>query len=605
VRSIVQDESGTIWVGTFGGGLNRMNMERRPGRSAKQVTFRRFKHDPHNPASLSQDLIQSLCVDRDGQIWIGTFGGGLDCFDSKLETFRHLTEENSDLPKNVIYAVLCDDKGRIWMSSNRGISRYDPVSGSVANYDVSDGLQSMEFNGQSAYKARSGEMFFGGINGLNFFFPDSITAIPSIPQVVVTDFRIFDKPVQVGGDSPLQANILETKDIVLPYWQNDLSFAFSALHYNSPGKNRYKYMLENFDAHWRDGSVTRTATYTNLDPGEYVFRVRASNCDGVWNLEGTSIHLVIRPPWWKTVQAYIGYGVIALLLFLGIYRLQHRRITKREREASLLREAVLRASMAEAESRATRAESERVTHELEQARKLQLSLLPRELPKLPDLDIAVHMQTATEVGGDYYDFLVDENGRLTVAIGDATGHGLSAGTMVSLIKCLFVANVLHSDIRHFFHSCTRILKQLRLGNLYMALTLVRIQRGVIEASAAGMPPIYIYRRERGEVDIITLKGMPLGAFDEFVYQDVHFYLNPGDTMLLLSDGLPELFNDRREMYDYGRVCDTFRQYGHMQPQEVINALVSSADKWRNDCLPNDDITFVVLKMKNGPAKAAA
>ncbi len=605
VRAIAQDASGVIWIGTFGGGLNRMIIKLAPGGGVRTAAFKRYAHDPHNPDGISQNLIQSMCADTKGRIWIGTFGGGLDCFDPKHGTFRHFTEQNSDLPNNVIYGVLCDDAGRIWFSSNRGISRCDPETGIIANYDVSDGLQSMEFNGQAAYKAGNGEMFFGGINGYNSFFPDSIIANPNIPRVAVTDFRIFDNPVQVGGDSPLQANILETSEITLPHWQNDVSFTFAALHYNCPSKNRYSYMLVNYDTRWREGSSTRTAAYTNLDPGEYIFRVRAASGDGVWNLEGVSIRLIIRPPWWKTAPAYVAYVVLFLLLLFGIHRIQHRRITAKEREASLLREAELRASMAEAEARAARAEKERVSHELEEARKLQLSLLPRELPLLPDLDIAVHMQTAAEVGGDYYDFLLDENGRLTVAVGDATGHGLSAGTMVSVIKSLFVANVSSSDIRHFFRNCTRILKQLRLGNLYMGLTLVRIERGVVEASAAGMPPIYIYRHNRGEVDVVTMKGMPLGAFDEFAYQDARLDLNPGDTLLIMSDGLPELFNDRREMYDYGRVCDTFRQCGHMQPQEVINTLVSSADHWRNGCLPNDDITFVVLKMKNGPAKAAA
>ncbi|MCW9065167.1 MAG: SpoIIE family protein phosphatase, partial [Ignavibacteriaceae bacterium] len=236
--------------------------------------------------------------------------------------------------------------------------------------------------------------------------------------------------------------------------------------------------------------------------------------------------------------------------------------------------------------------------ELEEARKLQLSMLPKNLPDLPNLDIAVHMQTATEVGGDYYDFFNNGDNSLIIVIGDATGHGLKAGTMVSVIKSLFISNAGDTTIKSFFEKCTQTIKQMHLGNLYMALSFVKIQNDQLVVSCAGMPPIYIYRNETKKVEPILLKGMPLGAFDNFEYQDAKVKLNEGDTVLLFSDGLAELFNDKREMYDYPRIISTFEKIGHNSSQLIIDDLVKEADKWRNGNPPNDDVTFVVLKVKN-------
>ncbi len=605
VRAIAQDSSGVLWLGTFGGGLNKLvlskSKERQKERSEvfqpEKRIFTRYTHNPRDENSLSNNSIQSIYVDGEGILWIGTFGGGLNRFDPRIEKFEHFTEENSDLPNNVIYGVLGDDQGNIWISSNRGISKYIPQSNSFVNYDVDDGLQSKEFNGQACFKNNTGEMFFGGIDGFNIFHPDSIRDNPYEPQIAITDFKLFGHSVAIDEKSPLKKHISATEKIKLAYWQNNISFEFVALHYNQPEKNKYSYILVNYDQAWHLPCMHRSATYTNLEPGEYFFRVRGSNNDGVWNKKGATVRIVIAPPWWKTTWAYLLYGLSVIALFFVSHRIQRIVVVRRERARSKIREAELRAQAAEAHSRAIHAENERKTIELEKARRLQLSMLPKQLPNVPHLDIAVHMQTATEVGGDYYDFYLDDNGCLTVVIGDATGHGLNAGTMVSVIKGLFVANVSQSDFKTFFENCTRTIKQLHLGNLYMALALVKIENDELIASAAGMPPIYIYRNRSKTVDEVVLKGMPLGAFDDFSYQDQRIKLEKGDSILLLSDGLPELFNDKKEMFDYHRVKETFEKIGHENPENIIDSFIDVAEQWRDGRMPNDDVTFVVLKVK--------
>ncbi len=605
VRAIAQDSSGVLWIGTFGGGLNKMVLGKdfSKNKSSSEVLegekqiFTRYSHNPRDKNSLSDNSIQSIYVDRKGILWIGTFGGGLNRFDPKLEKFEHFTEENSDLPNNVIYGVLGDDKGNIWVSSNRGISKYIPSLNTFINYDVDDGLQSKEFNGQACYKNDRGEMFFGGIDGFNIFHPDSIRDNPYEPQIAITDFKLFGQSVPINENSPLKKNISETEEIKLAHWQNNISFEFVALHYNQPEKNKYSYILVNCDQAWHAPSSQRSATYTNLEPGEYFFRVRGSNNDGIWNKKGATVRIVIAPPWWKTIWACMFYVLSAISLFFISHRVQRIVVLRRERARSIIREAELRAQAAEAQARAIQAENERKTIELEKARRLQLSMLPKQLPNVPYLDIAVHMQTATEVGGDYYDFYLDDKGRLTVVIGDATGHGLNAGTMVSVIKGLFVANVSQTDFKTFFENCTRTIKQLNLGNLYMALALVKIENDELIASAAGMPPIYVYRNRTMKVDEIVIKGMPLGAFDDYSYQDERIKLEKGDSILLLSDGLPELFNEQKEMFDYHRVKETLEQVGHENPEKIIDSFIDVAEQWRNGRAQDDDVTFVVLKVK--------
>ncbi len=243
-------------------------------------------------------------------------------------------------------------------------------------------------------------------------------------------------------------------------------------------------------------------------------------------------------------------------------------------------------------------ENARQSKELEEARQLQLSMLPKELPQLPHLEIGVFMKTATEVGGDYYDFHLADNGTLTLAIGDATGHGMKAGTMVASMKSLFGTYDESYDIPHFFNKCSNIIKRMKLGNLYMAMLLVRINGHKMIGSAAGMPPILIYRSQTGTIEEMVIKGMPLGGPSGFQYQKRETDLHPGNTILLMSDGFPELFNDKDEMLDYSRVKEIFKETADRSADEIIAHLNEAGERWSNGRAQDDDITFVVLKVKH-------
>jgi len=234
--------------------------------------------------------------------------------------------------------------------------------------------------------------------------------------------------------------------------------------------------------------------------------------------------------------------------------------------------------------------------ELREARNLQLSMLPKTPPEHPDIDMAFFMSTANEVGGDYYDFQQMEDGTLIVAAGDVTGHGMKAGVVVAAMKSLFKALGTNHDISGFFNKCTQILKSMNLEYLYMAMTLIRIKNRMMTSSVAGMPPILFYRPGTETVEEISKGGVALG-FIECEYQRTEMKLEPGDTILLMTDGFPELFNDKEEMLDYPRIKECFKEFAHLRPEEIIEQLCSTGEKWRNEKPQDDDISFVVLQVK--------
>jgi signal transduction histidine kinase/ligand-binding sensor domain-containing protein/DNA-binding response OmpR family regulator len=311
VRTVIyQDPKGIIWLGTKNGLLRFDPLTKK---------IKSYQINPAVSSSINNNLIKSLCADPSEPekiLWVGTAGGGLNRFNIYDETFTHFTEE-SGLPNNVVYGILPDKHGNLWLSTNKGLSKFNPLRSTFRNYDVQDGLQSNEFNTGAYFCSEKGEMFFGGIKGLNYFFPDQIKDNPNKPNIVLTNFKIRDHNISNRIDKNiLQKSISRTDHLILSYNDDVITFEFAALDYSASEKNHYAYKLENFNEDWIYSGSVRSATYTNLPPGEYIFRVKGSNNDGVWNEEGTSLYLTITPPWWNTWWAYILYG---LLFLSGLY----------------------------------------------------------------------------------------------------------------------------------------------------------------------------------------------------------------------------------------------------------------------------------------------
>ena len=261
-----------------------------------------------------------------------------------------------------------------------------------------------------------------------------------------------------------------------------------------------------------------------------------------------------------------------------------------EKEKAQLREAELLA-------KALEAENERKAKELEEARNIQLSMLPKNLPVLDHLDIAVYMQTATEVGGDYYDFSLNDEGTLTTVLGDATGHGVKAGVMVTAIKSMFISTSDNKKIPVMFQHFSKSLRELNMEYMYMCLAILKINGYNLKIASAGIPPILLYRNNNDSLEYITLKGLPLGSKTDYPYEEREMNLFPGDTIIMMSDGYPELFNDHEEMFGYDNILRFAKKIINYKPEEIITSLKKSIDEWRNNIPVRDDITFIVIKVK--------
>ncbi|MCP4402917.1 MAG: hypothetical protein GY801_37145, partial [bacterium] len=299
VHVIYEDCHDGVWVGTQDSGLSLFDRT--------TETFTHYRHDPHNPASISSDRINTMLEDRSGALWIGT-NNGLNRFDRERETFKSYREKDG-LPNAMIHGILEAEvsvegtEASLWMSTNKGLIKFNPHTETFRSYDVADGAQ-REFEESAYYKSTAGEMFFGGFDGLNAFYPERITDNDDIPPIVITNFLLSNKPVSIGADSPLQKAIWATEHITLSDQDYSFAFEFAALSYVAPEKNRYKYKLEGFDKEWNDvDSKRRYAAYTNLPAGDYTFRVIGSNNHGLWNEEGVAIKITAAQPWWSTLKA--------------------------------------------------------------------------------------------------------------------------------------------------------------------------------------------------------------------------------------------------------------------------------------------------------------
>ncbi|MDZ7319775.1 MAG: histidine kinase, partial [candidate division KSB1 bacterium] len=310
VYFITGDQRGNLWIATFGGGVDRLNLQ--------TECFTHYRHQPDDSNSLCDDRILTIYVDeRDtNRIWFGSFGSGFDRFDRQTQRFTHFTQQQG-LPNDVVYCLLPDDNGNFWISTNKGIAKFNVASETFVNYDLLDGLQSNEFNAGAYYKSqRTGEMFLGGVNGFNAFFPGQIQLNPQVPPVAITSFKIFDQEMAGAMEA-----ISPGKVIHLSHKENFFSFEFSVLDFTDVSKNQFAYKMEGLDAHWTYCGTRRFVNYTNLNPGDYVFRVKGANCDGIWNDAGTHVHLNIKPKLtqrWYWHPMVVGTLVLLIILFFTL-----------------------------------------------------------------------------------------------------------------------------------------------------------------------------------------------------------------------------------------------------------------------------------------------
>lgn len=309
IVDIEEDSEGQLLIATPSG-LNIFNPYNRQ--------FKVYINEPGNNKSISADRIYDILIENDTTIWIGT-QSGLNRFNPKTEIFT-LYDTEDGLPNNVVNSILFDESLKLWVATNNGLSRFDTKTGTFKNFTKENGLQSNEFSQRSALRLKDGTILFGGIKGFNVIYPGLIKENLKVPTVLITDFLIYNKPVKIGApDSPLKKHISETEKLTLSHKHSVFTFKFAVMDFTIPGKNQYAYMMEGFEKEWNYIGTQNAATYTNLDPGDYLFRVKGSNNDGIWNEQGASIKITILPPWWQTRGFKIFAISVIILTALGFY----------------------------------------------------------------------------------------------------------------------------------------------------------------------------------------------------------------------------------------------------------------------------------------------
>ncbi|HVU99559.1 MAG TPA: two-component regulator propeller domain-containing protein [Puia sp.] len=400
VYDLATGKDGRIWIGTYGQGLDRFD-------EAKHQ-FIHHRHDPADDNTISSDRVHALLADTKGIIWVGTFDRGLDRYDPRTDRFTHYRHETragslsnnsinciyedstgdiwigtaeglnrldhatgrftnystkDGLPGSVIYGVLQENNGVFWISTNKGLSKFMPAQHRIITYTADDGLQANDFKAHSAFRSRDGKMYFGGVNGFNAFYPDSIRENTVDPNLVITGFQIFNREVAVSTDpkhpSPLTSDITETKELKLDYNNSVITIEFASLNYTAPGSRRYRYRLEGFDKDWTNTSRKRTVTYTNLDPGTYTFMVNARKGDGTWLATPTTLRLVIIPPFWMTTwfRVLAALALVALVLLIHGLRLRNIRLHRSQLQQQV-QERTAQLTLSNAEERKAREQAE-------------------------------------------------------------------------------------------------------------------------------------------------------------------------------------------------------------------------------------------------------
>ncbi len=611
VYAILEDHSGHLWVGTYGGGLNLLD------RASGQFT--RYQYDPANPTSLSNNDIYSLYEDNEGALWIATANGGLNKLVLASETASPNATPAPGSPavqfvrfgqaegliSNVVYGILPDEEGNLWLSTSKGLSRFNPSNQTFTNYDASDGLGSAVFHEGAYQRSHTGEMFFGGINGLVRFYPQDIGSNPVPPGVILTSLTVPDRP-----EPPLNP-IDQLRELQLTYPENNFSFEFAALDFTSPVKNRYAYMLEGFDQDWIEAGLRRFATYTNLDPGQYLLRIKGANNAGVWN-EAAPLKITVTPPFWETWWFRIIAAAAVLGLVFAVYTARVASIQANRRQLKILVDQ--RTAELSIANQNLQTLTNRLQTELNLAREIQQSLLPPARPNWSNIDIVCYNNPATEVGGDFYAYHTFNtpghgNGqKFGIAVGDVSGKGMPAALLMAVSLASFQSVIdqalspaqllrqLDEAIMRYTRTRTGFLQNCALSYLELAPSGDGGVTVLMAANAGCVAPLI--RRADGALTWVDIGGMPLGIGlgMQDGYNETALNLSPGDVIILTSDGVVEAKNETGEMYGFDRLEKLITNGPTSEAQAMLDHIRLGVMGHVGNKELHDDVTIVVLRV---------
>jgi ligand-binding sensor domain-containing protein/serine phosphatase RsbU (regulator of sigma subunit) len=607
-KVICEDNSGLLWIGDKCAGVSVFD--------PNTGTFQRFQHTPGVSGGINSNNISSIVEARDGIIWIGTVSSGISKFDPRTHTFNTLTSYIG-LLDNVICGLLKDNLNNIWISTPKGLSCYNGNTRIFKHYKVDEELSSNEFTQGACFKNQSGELFFGGRRNFIYFLPTDIIKSSYQAPVYLTDFKLFDQKKEFN------MLLSEVKLIEMNSRDNFFSFEFALLDFLEPEQNCYTYKLEGFDKGWNYIGKRRFASYTNLDPGEYVFRVKAVGKNGTWNEEGASIRIVIHPAWYRTWW----FKVLVVISLVGAgwtyYRNRIRTIEKQKRELELqveqrtadLNEEKAKLMQAYDEINAQKEELQRqsihITSSITYAKRIQEAMLPLkdEIRKvLPDSFIL--FKPRDTVSGDFYWF-ARKGDNLVLAVVDCTGHGIPGAFMSMIGNSLLnqVVNELNiirpSEIlRRMHHGVREALKQdehedAAIDGMDIGLCVINLRERTVEFAGANRPLWYV--TQTGLEELKPTGGSIGGLMNEAEGKYTYHYLEVDEltNFYLFSDGYADQFgsqNNRKFMLkNFKQQLLDIQAYDFDFQREVLDKTI---ENWRGDSPQIDDMLVIGFRLPN-------
>jgi ligand-binding sensor domain-containing protein/serine phosphatase RsbU (regulator of sigma subunit) len=548
-----------LWMGTGDGGLCRLDLA--------TISVSCFTHDDEDPESLSSNAVVGIYRAPGGDLWVATLGEGLNRIDPDTGKAKRYTTDNSPLSTNTVYSILADGDDKLWVSSANGLYHIDPDTEEFIRYGAGDGLQSDEFAMLGAHAGRSGKLLFAGIGGFNVFDPSRIGPDDYAPPVAITGFRSFDDGVSLT--SPIW-----TLPTIRVGHTSSFEFEFAALSFADPGSNRFAYKLEGFDSDWIEGR--RFANYGRLGGGSYTLRVRAANRHGVWNEEGVSLAIRVTPAPWRTWWAYSLYG-LAVLGGLAYYRRYNQQ--KLERLAQMNR-------------------LQAVERDLELTGAVQHGFLPAT-NSVDDGRLRMYgfYRAAEACGGDWWWHDQPAPGIHHILVGDVTGHGPGPAMVTAAVATAFrvQSNFAARSLSEKIDILNREVMLAGQGKYHMTLAAVELNEGdgSFTFYSAGSTPL-LRLGQQGRARALPCRGTPLGT-SSFELGAVHEQLEPGERLLIFTDGIPEIPISEDRLLGMRRFSKMYEQTREFGLEEALSTIVSAADRLRGGQVQDDDWTLVVVE----------
>lgn len=616
---VMQDSQDIIWAGTNGRGIMRVDPE------TDKVTF--YEANRNNPKSLNNEIVYSLLESGNGTFWVGTGGAGISKFNRREGTFESYTQRSHGLTNDMVLSMQEDRRGNLWISTCYGISKFAPFAETFTNYNRSDGLQGNSFNERSSFKAANGLLFFGGSQGLSYFYPDSITNDTYTGHVVITELKIFNKTVEIGeeiqGDVVLKQSITTTKELELSYKYN-FSIDFSILNNVAPSKVTYKYRLVGFDEDWNYTDASkRSATYTNLAGGDYIFEVTATNNDGVWSDEITQLKITIVPPFWKTTWFY---SILILCIGLCVYiYIKYREHFYKEENTKLEKMVTERTAEIEQQKVKLQTQSDLLAHNNEElsksnrlikasisyAKRIQDAILP-PITILHDYipNAFILFKPRDVVSGDFYWFMEKEN-KMYVAAVDCTGHGVP-GAFMSMIGATLLQQITYKKLR----TPAEILDKLNLGvrsalnqkdsatpdsqedGMDITLCLIDKETKTIQIAAANHVAYCVHDGliEPIEGDMASVGGS-ITSETENGFTNHQFTYSHGTRIYMFSDGFQDQFGgDSNKKFLGVHFKKLLFETSTLPMEEQCKVLDKTFEDWKGTQKQIDDVLVLGLEL---------